>query len=63
VGPRAVLDAVVKRKIPSHYQELNPNHPAHYTNRAITARLINVEISNDISKHTPVIMEASNSKR
>jgi hypothetical protein len=24
VGPRAVLDVVVKRKIPSSHQELNP---------------------------------------
>jgi hypothetical protein len=28
VGPRAVLDVAVKRKIPSHHQELNPDHPA-----------------------------------
>jgi hypothetical protein len=27
VGPRAVLDAVVKRKIPSHRQESNPRTP------------------------------------
>jgi hypothetical protein len=29
VGPRAGLDAVVKRKIPSPCQDSNPNHPAH----------------------------------
>jgi hypothetical protein len=27
VGPRAVLDVVVKRKIPSPHQELNPRTP------------------------------------
>jgi hypothetical protein len=27
VGPRAILDAVVKRKIPSPCQELNPRTP------------------------------------
>jgi hypothetical protein len=27
VGPRAVLDAVVKRKIPSPHQESNPDRP------------------------------------
>jgi hypothetical protein len=27
VGPRAVLDAMVKRKIPSPYQESNPRTP------------------------------------
>jgi hypothetical protein len=27
VCPRAVLDAVVKRKIPSHRRELNPRTP------------------------------------
>jgi hypothetical protein len=27
VGPRAILDAVVKRKIPSPYRELNPRTP------------------------------------
>jgi hypothetical protein len=27
VGPRAVLDAVVKRKIPSPRRELNPINP------------------------------------
>jgi hypothetical protein len=27
VGPRAVLDAVVKRKIPSPHQESNPRTP------------------------------------
>jgi len=27
VGPRAVLDAVVKRKIPSPHWELNPRTP------------------------------------
>jgi hypothetical protein len=29
VGPRVVLDTVVKRKIPSPCQELNFDHPAH----------------------------------
>jgi hypothetical protein len=28
VGPRAVLDAVVKRKIPSPCRDSNPDHPA-----------------------------------
>jgi hypothetical protein len=28
VGPRAGLDAVVKRKIPSPCQDSNPDHPA-----------------------------------
>jgi len=43
VGPRAVLDAMVKRKIPSPHQELNPTtlivQPVvqHYTVRAIMA--------------------------
>jgi hypothetical protein len=43
VGPRAVLDTVVKRKIPSPHQELNPRTPivqpiaSHYTDWAITA--------------------------
>jgi hypothetical protein len=27
MGPRAVLDAVVKRKIPSHRRESNPRTP------------------------------------
>jgi hypothetical protein len=44
VGPRAVLDAVVKRKIPSPHLEMNPRTPIvqpvaqRYTDRAITAR-------------------------
>jgi hypothetical protein len=43
VGPRAILDAVVKRKIPSSRRESNPRTPIvqpvaqHYTNWAITA--------------------------
>jgi hypothetical protein len=43
VGPRAVLDAVVKRKIPSSLRELNLRTPIvqpvaqHYTDWAITA--------------------------
>jgi len=39
VGPRTVLDAVVKRKIPSLRQESNPRTPIiqHYTDWAITA--------------------------
>jgi hypothetical protein len=38
VGPRAILDAVVKRKIPNPHQELNPRTlivqpiAQHYTN-------------------------------
>jgi hypothetical protein len=42
VGPRAVLDAVVKRKIPSHRRESNPRTPIvqpvaqRYTDWAIT---------------------------
>jgi len=27
VGPRAILDAIVKRKIPSPHQELSPRTP------------------------------------
>jgi hypothetical protein len=43
VGPRAVLDTVVKRKIPSPRRESNPRTPIvqsvaqRYTDRAITA--------------------------
>jgi hypothetical protein len=43
VGPRAVLDAVVKRKIPSPCRELNPRTPIvqpiaqRYTDWVITA--------------------------
>jgi hypothetical protein len=43
VGPRAILDAVVKRKIPSPRRESNPSTPTvqpvsqRYTDRAITA--------------------------
>jgi hypothetical protein len=46
VGPRAVLDPVVKRKIPSPSQELNPRTPIvqpialHNTDWAITAPVI-----------------------
>jgi hypothetical protein len=46
VGPRAVLDAVVKRKIPSPRRELNPRTPIVqlvsqlYTDWAITARTL-----------------------
>jgi hypothetical protein len=29
VGPKAILDMVVKRIIPSPYWEWNPGHPAH----------------------------------
>jgi hypothetical protein len=48
VGPRAVLDAVVKRKIPSPRWEANPRTPLvqpeaqRYTDRAITALVVNV---------------------
>jgi hypothetical protein len=44
VGPRAVLDAVVKRKIPSPHRESNPRIPIvqpvpqHYTDWAIAAQ-------------------------
>jgi hypothetical protein len=46
VGPRAVLDAVVKRKIPNPRRESNPRIPIVqpvaqcYTDRAITAIII-----------------------
>jgi hypothetical protein len=46
VGPRAVLDSVVKRKIPSTHRELNPRTPIiqpvdqSYTDWAIMAPLI-----------------------
>jgi hypothetical protein len=46
VGPRAVLDTVVKRKIPSFRWESNPRTPIvqpvaqRYTDRAITALII-----------------------
>jgi hypothetical protein len=54
VGPRAVLEAVVKRKIPSPRRESNPRtqiiQPVaqRYTERAIAAlrRLININIKN-----------------
>jgi hypothetical protein len=45
-GPRAVLDAVVKRKIPSPQRESNPRTPIvqpvaqRYTDRAITALFV-----------------------
>jgi hypothetical protein len=44
VGPRAVLDAVVKRKIPNPCRESNPRTPIvqpvaqRYTDRGIMAR-------------------------
>jgi hypothetical protein len=50
VGPRAVLDAVVKRKIPSPHRESNPRttdvQPVdqRYTDRAITAMIIVVVV-------------------
>jgi hypothetical protein len=46
VGPRATLDAVVKRKIPSPCQESNPKtpiiHPVaqHYTDWAVMALIV-----------------------
>jgi hypothetical protein len=46
VGPRAILDMVVKRKIPGPYQESNPTTPIIqpiaqcYTNWAITALIL-----------------------
>jgi hypothetical protein len=46
VGPRAVLDTGVKRKIPSPRRESNPRTPTvqpvaqRYTDRAITALII-----------------------
>jgi hypothetical protein len=46
VGPRAVLDAVVKRKIPSPHQESKPRTPIaqpvaqRYTDWAMTALLL-----------------------
>jgi hypothetical protein len=52
VGSRAVLDAVVTRKIPSPRQESNPRTPIvqpvaqRYTDRAITALEIFCKISN-----------------
>jgi hypothetical protein len=55
VGPRAVLDAVVKRKIPSPRRESNPRTPivqplAHrYTDWAITAIMF-LEICNKMFK-------------
>jgi hypothetical protein len=61
VGPRAVLDAVVKRKIPSPHRESNPDLPivqpiaSRYTDWAIPAHKI---ISDIISKY-PAIMEAN----
>jgi hypothetical protein len=38
VGPRAVVDAVVKRKIPSPRRESNPDHPV----RSLVSILIEV---------------------
>jgi len=40
VGPRTSLDAVVKRKIPSPYRELNASHPAR--SLATTSELVPV---------------------
>jgi hypothetical protein len=51
VGPRAVLDAVVKRKIPSPRRESNPRTPIvqpaaqRYTDRAIMAPKEEIVIS------------------
>jgi hypothetical protein len=56
VGPRAVLDAVVKRKIPSPRLESNPITPivhpvvSRYTDWAIAASLISLKI-NEIRQH------------
>jgi hypothetical protein len=50
VGPRTVLDVVVKGKIPSPCQESNPRTPIvqpvaqHYTDWAIKALFISVEV-------------------
>jgi hypothetical protein len=50
VGPRAVLDAVVKRKIPSPRRESNPRTPIiqplaqRYTDWVITALLVYIYI-------------------
>jgi hypothetical protein len=47
VGPREILDVVVKRQIPSHRRESNPRTPIvqpvaqHYTDWAITAPVWN----------------------
>jgi hypothetical protein len=49
VDPRAFLDVVVKRKIPSHHRELNPRTPIvqpiaqHYTDQAIMAPVVVVK--------------------
>jgi hypothetical protein len=55
VGPRAILDAVVKRKIPSPHQELNPRTPIvqpvaqHYTNWPVMA-LHDLNITPNVKK-------------
>jgi hypothetical protein len=57
VGPRASLDTVSKRKIPSPCRDSNPDHPivqpvvSHYTDRAIQAvRLWHIMVKIDTLK-------------
>jgi hypothetical protein len=58
VGPRAILDVVVKRKIPSPRQESNPRTPIvqslaqRYTDWVITALCATVKV---YKSHSPVL--------
>jgi hypothetical protein len=58
-GPRAVLDAVVKRKIPSSSRESNPRTPIvqpvaqRYTDWAITAQfVIHIDLNNYMEQNS-----------
>jgi hypothetical protein len=61
VGPRAVLDAGVKRKIPSPRRESNPRttivQPVaqRYTDGAITALLVELELKRNVFACAPVL--------
>jgi hypothetical protein len=55
VGPRAIVDAVVKRKIPSPRRESNPRTPIvqpvaqRYTDWAVTALLLRSVANTELS--------------
>jgi hypothetical protein len=63
VGPRAVLDAVVKRKIPSPHQESNPRTPIvqpvaqRYTDWTITALDVSLSCCVNKCRNTKVTRE------
>jgi hypothetical protein len=54
VGPRAILDVVVKRKIPSPHQELNPRTPIvqSIAQRYTEIRVINFATSENLIVRT-----------